>query len=190
MTEGARANRTGLSSASAFGGVIRFGGMLLLLASVTSVTSVACTVPPTDPRVTEDVPDRASFAPVSDLLEHRCGSLDCHGIPQRNLRLYGSEGLRFSPSARPSSQPSTTEAEYDQNFLSIVGLEPEIMSTVVEERGANPLRLTLLRKPLGIENHKGGTLFSMGDSQMGCVTSWLGGKTDSAQCVAATLDNP
>lgn len=153
----------------------------------------ACNVPATDGRVVVDAPDRATFAPVSALLEHRCGSLDCHGQSGRNLRLYGYEGLRLAQegdASRPSSLANTTDAEVNENYLSVVGLEPELMSQVVREGATNPLRLTLLRKPLGTENHKGGTLFQQGDQQMACVTSWLAGHTDATTCASATLGNP
>lgn len=134
----------------------------------------------------EVAPDRATFAPVSALLERRCGSLDCHGIAARNLRIYGHEGLRLDPASRPVSMPSsTTNAEISENYLSVVGLEPELMSQVVNEKATNPLRLTLLRKPLGTENHKGGTLFVAGDVQMTCITSWLAGSVDTTACAAA-----
>ena len=153
----------------------------------------ACNVPASDNRVVVDAPDRATFAPVSALLEHRCGSLDCHGQTSRNLRLYGFEGLRLAAdgdAARPSSIANTTDAEVNENYLSIVGLEPELMTEVVREGASNPLRLTLLRKPLGTENHKGGTLFVAGDDQMTCVTSWLAGHVDANACKRATDNTP
>jgi hypothetical protein len=147
---------------------------------------VACVTVDTDPRFVETVPDRASFAPVSDLLDHRCGTLDCHGVTYRNLRIYGREGLRFAADARPSSQEmSTTVAEYDATFASLVALEPETMSLVVTEGGAHPERLTFLRKARGTEDHKGLALWPEGDPQDICVTSWLAGHTDSAICKQA-----
>lgn len=149
---------------------------------------VACVTVETDPRVVETVPDRASFPAVSDLLDHRCGTLDCHGVTYRNLRVYGREGLRFATDARPSSQEnSTTVAEYDATFASLVALEPETMSLVVTEGGAHPERLTLLRKARGTEDHKGLALWPEGDPQDICVTSWLAGHTDTAICKQALL---
>jgi hypothetical protein len=136
--------------------------------------------------VVETIPDRASFPPVSDLLDHRCGTLDCHGVTYRNLRIYGREGLRFATDARPSSgQISTTVEEYDATFASLVGLEPETMSLVISEGGAHPERLTLLRKARGTEDHKGLALWAEGDPQDQCVTSWLAGHTDPAICAQA-----
>jgi hypothetical protein len=42
------------------------------------------------------------FGPVADYLEHRCGSLDCHGQVGRNLRIWGCEGMRLDPTDIPS----------------------------------------------------------------------------------------
>jgi hypothetical protein len=147
---------------------------------------LACSAPATDARVIETVPDRASFPPVADLLVHRCGTLDCHGQTSRNMRLYGSIGLRLDPADRPVSKGQTTSAEYDEDYASVVGLEPEVMSGVVADGGAGPERLTLIRKARGTEHHKGGTLWNEGDPQDRCVTSWLAGQTDVADCVGAT----
>ncbi len=167
----------------------RLGGLASLCALLVLCSVNACNVPASDNRVVVDAPDQATFAPVSTLLELRCGSLDCHGQSSRNLRLYGSKGLRLSQvgdAGRPSSEPDlTTDAERNENYLSVVGLEPELMSQVVREGASNPLRLTLLRKPLGTENHKGGTLFTEGDDQMICVTSWLAAQADADACKRA-----
>jgi len=148
--------------------------------------AVACSTPASDARFSGAVPDRVSFPPVADLLVKRCGTLDCHGSAYRNLRLYGSQGLRLSPSDQPVSKGQTTQAEYDEDFRSVVGLEPEVMSTVVSEGGANPDRLTFVRKARGTEHHKGGSLMQAGDPQDQCITSWLAGQTDVAVCVSAT----
>ncbi len=156
------------------------------VALVAAVIAAACSAPATDARVIEAVPDRASFPAVADLLVKRCGTLDCHGEVGRNLRLYGSTGLRLAPGDRPISKGQTTVAEYDDDYRSVVGLEPEIMSEVVASGGASPDRLTLVRKPRGTEHHKGGTLWAEGDPQDRCLTSWLSGNTDVADCVSAT----
>ena len=119
-------------------------------------------------------------------LVHRCGSLDCHGATYRSLRLYGSIGLRLSPTDKPVSKGRTTEAEYDEDFASVIGLEPEVTSAVVSEAGASPERLTLIRKARGTEAHKGGAVWVEGDSQDRCLTSWLAGHADVADCEDAT----
>jgi hypothetical protein len=139
---------------------------LPIVAAVMSWLSfAACSAPSADSRFVATAPDRASFPLVADLLVHRCGSLDCHGKVERNLRLYGFSGLRLSPTDRPnvSTKTTTTAEEYDADYLSVVGLEPELLSQVVQQNGANPERLTLLRKALGTEAHKGEVLFTEGD---------------------------
>ena len=158
----------------------------LILSVIATLASVACVTASSDSRFVERVPDRASFPVVSDLLGHRCGTLDCHGVTYRNLRIYGREGLRAKQDARPSSKPNTTTPdEYDATFKSLVSLEPEIMSAVVGEGGAHPERLTLVRKARGAEDHKGLAIWSEGDPQDICLTSWLAGKVDSVTCMAA-----
>lgn len=147
--------------------------------------AIALACAPTQTRTQETVPDRATFPFVADLLVHRCGTLDCHGQTSRNLRLYGNLGLRLAPGDRPVSKGTTTSAEYDEDFASVVGLEPEIMTAVVTAGGAQPDRLTFVRKARGAENHKGGTLWTAGDPQDRCVTSWLAGATDINDCTTA-----
>ncbi len=144
----------------------------------------ACSTP-ANTTVVGVVPDSATFPPVADLLVKRCGTLDCHGSVYRNLRVYGSLGLRLSPDDRPISKGQTTPAEYQNDFDSVVGLEPEIMTTVVTEGGASPDRLTFVRKARGTEHHKGGSLMQEGDAEDRCITSWLAGSTDVADCQSA-----
>jgi hypothetical protein len=47
-----------------------------------------------------------------------------------------------------------TSDEIAQDYLSVVGLEPETMSDVVS--GGDPSMLTMVRKARGTEAHKGG----------------------------------
>lgn len=152
---------------------------------------VACVTAPEDARVTPKQPDRQTFPPVADLLARRCGSLDCHGMRARNLRIFSATGLRLAATDRPTSHPnSTTTAEYDEDFFSVVGLEPEILGDVVSEGGARPERLTLVRKARNTEHHKGEKLLNEGDDADRCITSWLAGKTDTATCTKATATFP
>jgi hypothetical protein len=158
---------------------IAFGALPLL-------ALLACVTANSDDRVIASVPDRASFPPVADLLDHRCGTLDCHGVTYRNLRIYGREGLRWAPADRPSSKVgSTTAAEYDATFQSLNALEPEILSAVVGDKGARPERLTFVRKARGTEEHKGLGIWAEGDPEDRCVTTWLAGSVDAAACAAA-----
>jgi hypothetical protein len=129
-------------------------------------------------------PDRATFPAVAGALDRRCATLDCHGTPERNLRLYGRSGLRIDPADVPGSG-DTTEAEHDASYESIVGLEPEVMSLVVSERGRAPERLTLIRKARGSEAHKGGARIALGDDSDVCLTSWLGSALEEEACAFA-----
>jgi hypothetical protein len=154
-----------------------------LLASLALVTLARCSAPPADGRyVQQDLPDRATFSPVAQLLDVRCGSLDCHGTVGRNLRLYGSAGLRWAPADRPLVPPCITPDELDQDYLSVVGLEPETMNAVVASGGQNPEKLTMVRKARGTEAHKGGAIWAQGDDSDSCLTSWLAGKPSSTAC--------
>jgi hypothetical protein len=160
---------------------------LLLTSLAIAAAAVACSSPSPDQRFVATVPDRASFPAVAQLYVHRCGSLDCHGTPYRNLRIYGNEGLRLDPQDRPLSPMDTTPREIDEDYASVVGLEPEVLSQVVSQGGASPERLTLVRKPLGLESHKGGQLFQPGDNQDVCVRSWLAGSANATACAQALM---
>jgi hypothetical protein len=128
---------------------------------------------------------------VGKLIDHRCGSLDCHGNRQRNLQIWGCDGMRLDPDAAPGCRKAiaggvdTTEAEFDATYRSLVGLEPQVMSSVVLGNGKNPELLTFVRKARADESHKGGQLFVPGDDQDNCVTSWLAGTTDTSACDSA-----
>ncbi len=141
----------------------------------------ACSTP-ADSRAIATPPDAASFGHVAQALVRHCGSLDCHGTTKRNLRLYGNEGLRLAADASPSIGVPTTDAEVSEDYLSVIGLEPEILSAVVAEGGARPERLTFVRKARGTESHKGDAPLREGDETDVCITSWLAGKTDVARC--------
>jgi hypothetical protein len=153
------------------------------LAYVSLLAMAGCSVPAANETyVPLSLPDRAMFSPVAQLLDVRCGSLDCHGTIARNLRLYGSAGLRWSASDRPLVPLCDTQTEVDQDYESVVGLEPEAMSAVVAAGGADPDQLTMVRKARGIESHKGGQIWSQGDDSDTCLTSWLSGDTNANAC--------
>jgi hypothetical protein len=150
---------------------------------------VACSIPATDARIEAKVPDRDSFDVVAQVLERHCGSLDCHGSDYRNLRLYGNEGLRLDATDRPLSPECTTTDEVEQDYDSLVGLEPEILTAVVAAKGARPERLTFIRKARGTEDHKGGTLMKTGDDIDSCLTSWLASQVDEDACSRSLPEN-
>jgi hypothetical protein len=122
---------------------------------------------------------------VSTVLERRCGTLDCHGQVGRPLRIYGQYGLRFVDDAGdvPGVQ-ATTATEHEANYQSVIGLQPELMTEVVQGN-APPEDLLLLRKPLQLERHKGGAVLVEGDDGETCILSWLAGQTNFGACTAA-----
>ncbi len=156
-----------------------------LLAGAVGAALVACLGDQATARTTPVTPDRASFGVVAQAVVHRCGSLDCHGSTYRNLRVYGNEGMRLAAGDLPLTPALTTAAEISEDFVSIVGLEPELMAEVVSSGGAQPERLSLVRKARGSEVHKGGSVVTPGDDWDNCVTSWLASATDTAACVRA-----
>jgi hypothetical protein len=152
--------------------------------------AVSCSIAPSDSRIGIAAPDESQFPPVSDFLDHRCGTLDCHGQVGRNFRIWGCEGMRLDPNDVPycnrnQGGKSTTPAEYNATYRSLVGLEPTVMSQVIAGGGQDPELLTFVRKARGLESHKGGTLITPGDDQDNCITSWLAGKTDTTACTNA-----
>jgi hypothetical protein len=160
----------------------------LLTAAATVVALTACTVPPQNATITIDAPSESAsqWHPVADYLDHRCGTLDCHGDLQRNLIVWGCDGLRYGDAAVPGcAMTPTTDGEYNATFRSVVGLEPAVMTDVVQTHGADSDNLTLLRKARGEEAHKGGALIVPGDDQDQCITSWLSGSTNTDACQQA-----
>lgn len=153
-----------------------------------ALAAMACSAPPANATFVPERPDPVSFQPVAELLVHRCASTDCHGSSYRNLRLYGDFGLRLSPTDR-ALVPSTTAAEFEQDYQSLVGLEPEVMSTVIADHGAQPDRLVFVRKARGTEDHKGGKLWSAGDDADLCVTLWLAGQDNAGSCATAIVSS-
>lgn len=136
--------------------------------------------------------DVNSFRPVSAVLERRCGTLDCHGQASRPLRIYGQYGLRrYEPADSPNvenyaeyysgGKEPTTLAELEDNYRSILGLEPELTAKVYAKTAA-PETLTIVRKARLQEKHKGGLLWNKGDPGDVCLTNWLTGNTDTTQC--------
>ncbi len=148
-----------------------------------SFALAGCVIPDPDATVDAVCPDRAQFTSVSPFLETGCGTLDCHGQPSRPLRIYGSIGLRLSPTDLPGGNP-TTVAEVAANYVSVCGLEPEIMSAVTTKVDT-PDALLMIQKPRGETKHKGGTVTVKGDDGDTCETSWLLGSVEAGACTAA-----
>jgi hypothetical protein len=137
------------------------------------------------------LPDGGSSNGVSQLLQKRCGTLDCHGQPGRPLRIYGANDLRLDDGGDPEGGnvpggAPTTPAEYLADYESVIGLQPELMTEVVH--GTQPPEsLLLLRKPLQLERHKGGAVIVEDDSAYNCIVSWLQGRDAGFDYGACTL---
>ncbi len=144
--------------------------------------AVACSVS-SEPKAF-DAPTSDNFRYVSDMLGARCGSLDCHGQPGRNLRLYGKFGLRLA-SSDISGGKQSTPAEHDANYASVIALEPELMNRVFHDGGGDPDRLTLVRKARNTESHKGGRAIDENGDR--CIVSWLRGDLDAKACFAGSI---
>ena len=69
-----------------------------------------------------------------------------------------------------------------------MGLEPAVMTDVVQSGGQDANLLTFVRKARGEEAHKGGALIVPGDVQDQCITSWLSGDTNTDACTQALDD--
>jgi hypothetical protein len=157
-------------------------GFALALGLTGAALSLPACSTPVDGRFTVAAPDRASFPDVAQAMVQHCGSLDCHGNRYRNLRLYGNIGLRWDSKDHPLSPPCTTSAEVDQDFDSVVGLEPEAMNTVAANHGAQPDDLLMIRKARGSESHKGFVVMVPGDDLDNCIVGWLQGQPNKAAC--------
>ncbi len=158
--------------------VVAMGFPIALAACVTAADSI-----PTKSRC----PPADDFHIVSQVLERRCGTLDCHGVTERPMRIYGRTGLRLPDNSQGGDyvvggMVETTDAEVNANYLAACGLEPERMANVVA-RKAEITTLTLVRKPRLQESHKGGMVLPEGSSGDKCLTSWIAGKVNDAACV-------
>src|SRR5258708_13720479 len=79
-----------------------------LLAILAWLGGCATDVASTDRRIDVlVVPSRFSFPRVADAMQLHCGTLDCHGQPGRNMRLYGHYGLRLARTANPLDTQTT-----------------------------------------------------------------------------------
>jgi hypothetical protein len=135
-------------------------------------------------RIGIDAPpfSEATFAPLNGFLVGRCGTLDCHGQPGRNFRIWGCDGMRLDAGQQVTCVPNdaggglTTIYELQATYRSMVGLEPQVMSQVYAgcygqvstgradyppPGACHPELLTMVEKARGLEAHKGGQLFCL-----------------------------
>lgn len=181
-------------------GALRVVAAVAIASAALATATIACEVPDSGAVTEVAAPDYNQFkganpdgtplpagqAGVSLVLERRCGTLDCHGQVGRPLRIYGQDGLRYVDDAGNFPGGAlTTETEHELNYQAVIGLQPELMTLVVQGQD-QPEVLMLLRKPMQLERHKGGPVFVSGDAAYTCITSWLSGMgTDFKSCAAA-----
>jgi hypothetical protein len=173
----------------------RPGALRTALRAAALVTAVSaalgCATVDEDAVTTVDCPvaDSTNFRPVSAVLEQRCGTLDCHGDAARPLRIYGQIGLR-RPEPRDSKNLNpgeyekyysgdtaiaTTQAELNDNAAAVCGLEPELLQKLRDGSETDPGTLTFIRKARLEEKHKGGRIWSAGETPDQCMINWLTG---------------
>jgi hypothetical protein len=159
--------------------------MRRVIPSVVLLAALAggCSGPSSDGRFSFTGPPRASFPPVSDALSARCGSVDCHGVAPRNMRIYGVNGLRING---VTGQGATTQEEYDATYTSVVSIDPEMLGVVLDEGGFAAERWIVISKGGGHEAHKGGTAMPLGSAADRCVRSWLRNAVDPNACLEAS----
>jgi hypothetical protein len=173
---------------------VKLAHLLVLVVSqvpLVGLVAACSSTPSTSDKITVSGPSTAEWSAstggVEPVFERHCGTFDCHGNPARALRIYGQNGLRQPNEAGilPGTAPSTAE-EVAANYRSVISVEPEKMNDVVKNSG-DPYTLLLLKKPLGIENHKGGTVMNKQEDPEKCITSWIQGKADQTACTNAAL---
>ena len=157
-----------------------------------SIALISCVQnEPSDLRV---YPNREQFIEgVSPFMEARCGGLNCHGQVGRPLRIYSKNGLRREVAANGLRDTrDTTPEERLENYVSVIGLEPEAISECVRTQ-CTSMDFHLLLKPLddsgrGVR-HKGGPVLRVGSNDPGwtCLFGWLSGAYDRQACAAATF---
>lgn len=130
------------------------------------------------------------FNAVSDALELHCGTINCHGNDERNMRFFGLYGVRLNPKDK-TGFGSTSDLEYEANFESIISIQPEKLTQVVRAHGAGADKWIVFSKGRAIEHHKGGARLVAGDAADTCIMSWLvaqpnGPSVNTDACTAAT----
>lgn len=131
---------------------------------------------------------------VSELMERRCGTLDCHGTDFAPMRLLGRDGLRHVGEGNRTGDAPSTDAEKSANYFSACAVEPEKIAKVLQDAGGNAVNtLLLVRKARGQEGHKGGKVFDPWDDSDRCIVGWLRGDAEaniSKACQAALAKLP
>ncbi|MBK6517346.1 MAG: hypothetical protein IPM79_11035 [Polyangiaceae bacterium] len=153
----------------------------LVPATLAALLAVGCVTEEDKATVEFACPSDANWPVVSQSLERTCGTLDCHGDRGRPFRLFGRSGARLDDGDVVGETDGTSPAELRENLASACGLEPEQMAAVVAGE-EDPQALTLVRKPLLIEAHKGGRVWLEDSPGYLCLLSWIEGSVDLVAC--------
>lgn len=138
-----------------------------------------------------------AFRPVSQVLEARCGTLDCHGTPERPFVVYGQYGFRRPGGAAAVEDPvqyvtagdqATTDYEVRGTYQSLCHLEPEKMTAVVRQE-EQATHLSIVRKPRLAEKHKGGKVWGENFTGDKCLVGWITG-ADYLDSCKVELEKP
>ena len=162
---------------------LAFASAIAFAAGLVALAAPGCDSPDTEAVSTVICGDFATFGRVSAVLEARCGTADCHGQFARPLRVYGPYGLRRPEEADagvvadyseyyPGGAEPTTANELADNYRSLCGLEPELMTQVIRGEAA-PEDLAIVKKARLLEKHKGGRVFEPGREGDACIVGWL-----------------
>jgi hypothetical protein len=166
---------------------VRLGalGAAIVSGSLASACAVTPSASDTTTIVAPDFPQFAGDANnpgVHAFIERRCGSLDCHGQTGHAFRLFSYTGLRLlNDAGLVSGSGADTPEEIYANYLSLIGVQPEETSRVVQGLDP-PTTLLVVAKPSGLQTHKGGQELAPGESGAVCLESWLTGHIDLAAC--------
>lgn len=173
-------------------------GWHVVLGAMTLAIGASCAIPAAPDGESGELPDSKSFieSGVSEFMERRCASIDCHGQMSRPLRLYSEWGLRLTVNDDGSRFTGlTTKEERLANYRSVVGLEPEALEACFRSKGAKA-DFQLLLKPLGADNqgirHKGGSVLRPSGDDPGweCLFGWASGDVSQAECAKAARVSP
>jgi len=164
-----------------------------LVASLAAACSAAllgaCSGPSANDTFSFTAPDGTTFPPVSDALEIRCGTLDCHGNFYRNMRLFGIYGVRLNTSLVTGRDPTSPD-EYQRNYQSVISIEPENFASIVANHGQGFDHWVVVLKGTNAEVHKGGQRMKKGDPTYTCLLSWVTGAVNMDACNQAVALMP
>lgn len=147
-----------------------------------ALAGVACDGPQAQPVPVEALDVAVYRDQVAAYVGPRCGTLDCHGVGGRPLRIYAENGLRLGDELR--GEP-ITDLELEADADAFAGVSPG-------EAVGDQLSL---RKPLataaGGYGHVGGDVWlDPTDPGYLCLEAWLAGSSDEGACAEAAAAVP